>query len=207
MADKTTRKKTAAFDDNQTGAYMRMGPVSCSAEGCPMRVQFLTNPDRGEGLCDFHAFADAKLWGRITSVLKDPACRSLIKAIAALEHNLAAKPDTVAMLERKVQDAAMAFGFEKEDVRLKTLSGLENAALVQFVEPPRVFAYRMSSELHQRAILRAQMRPGDPYVTNAQRGLAWTAIALDRIAGRGRELMDGPAGNAPAEEAAWNPEK
>ena len=202
MAANRAEKRPNAFDDNQTGAYMRMGPVSCMAEGCPMRVQLLTNPDRGEGLCGFHAFADAKLWGRITSVLREPACRSLIKAIDALEHNLAAKPDTVAMLERKVQDAAMAFGFEKEDVRLKTLSGLENGALVQFVEPPRVFAYRMSSELHQRAILRAQMRPGDPFVTNAQRGQAWTAIALDRIAGRGRELMDGPAGNAPAQEAA-----
>ena len=199
MADTKTASKRA-FDDKH-GSYKAMKPVPCKAVGCPLRVQLLENPDTGEGVCEFHAFAHPNLWPRITEILNDPLCRKLRLELNKLsQHTNAEWPDVLQMM-RNVYKAARDFGLPKEDIVPQKLVGLENGKKVEFQEPPLAYAYRLSMMLNTFVLALAKNGREDSAVSERERALSWTDEALARIAGRGRQVMDGPV-EPEAREAA-----
>ena len=187
MADTKTASKRA-FDDKH-GSYKAMKPVPCKAVGCPLRVQLLENPDTGEGLCEFHAFAEPKLWPRITESLNDPRCRKLRLELNRLSrHTNAEWPDVLQMM-RNVYKAARDFGLPKADIVPQKFFGFENGKSVEFQEPPLAYVYRLSMMLNTFVLTYGRENSA---VSERERALPWIDEALARIAGRGKQVMDGP---------------
>ena len=200
MAD-TRPVSKKAFDDDR-GTYKSLKPIPCKAAGCPLRVQLLENPDTGAGLCELHAFAEPKLWPRITEILNDPRCRQLRLDLNKLsQHTNAEWPDVLQMM-RNVYKAARDLGLPKEDIVPQKLVGLENGKKVEFQEPPLAYAYRLSMMLNTFVLALAKNGREDSAASERERALSWTDEALARIAGRGRQVMDGPVEEPAAREAA-----
>lgn len=166
-----------------------MAPVCCSAEGCPCGVQILDDPESGRGLCGYHAFADSKLWPKITEILNSPTCKKLRWTLHRLEHNLDGEPQDINAMIVDVQSAAQAFGLPLDVYGTAQLSGLINRKKVDFKEPARVYAYRMSMTLMSVVVSRAKGTQNFSIDHERRRGLSWTEKALAEIAGRGKALM------------------
>ena len=180
------KKRTSAFDDAQDGGYQRLLPVRCSADGCPLRAQVFTTPDRG--VCEYHFAADTRMWDRVTAILRDPKARRLIRALDALaaSYHLSTRATNPIICE--VQRAGLDFGMSEETLKMQQLLGWIKGVQGYFIEPAQAYEYRISREFVAEVLGRASER--GTFASAREQAMAWTDKALAAIAGRGRQIMD-----------------
>lgn len=188
MAQTSDKRKTHAFDDEQgAGGYRRLA-VSCSEPGCPYRPALLTSPEKGEGLCEYHALSDHRIAAKVTAILRDTKSRRLVKAIDNLARKSYLSTLVTNPLICEVQRAGLEFGMSEETLKMRQLLGWVNGVKDYFLEPAQVYAYRISCA-HRNAVLERASETG-AYASDRARSAAWAEKALAAIAGRGKQIMD-----------------
>lgn len=181
--------RDSASKTDVAGVNRRMAPVCCGAEGCPCRVQFLIDPDKGTGLCEAHFASDQRVWTRVTTILRDPKSRKLVKALDALAASSHLDRTVTWPLICDVQRAGIEFGMSEETLKMQQMRGWVNGRPQDFLEPARAYEYRIS-RAHISTVLERATASSTIQRTARERALEWTEKALAEIAGRGKKLMD-----------------
>lgn len=175
------------------GRYARQ---RCYAAGCPYHAVLMTNPDAGEGLCEFHSAAEiSDTWPKISNILRRYeflVMQHELFVLDGIKHLGYAKCKSQIA---RVQKAALACGMDRDFVQLQKVNVWKYGQQCVETEVPAAFHYRVSMEFVRHVVNLA--KPDQQTRSNyLQTGMNHIDTALKLIAG---ELM--PSHIRPAGEA------
>lgn len=184
-------------DEQESGRGSYMKPM-CMAEGCNMPPEVMTDPDRGIGMCQFHAFAkSSKAWPAVTEITQSYAFAKVWQACRALNAAIRRSPfdETKAKNEAiaHLQNELILFGLSPDDVKQHRVQNFENGSQIVATEDAKAYLYRMRMKVARAVIERSLNQVNETVVDYKGNGRKWTAVALARIARRGREIMGASA--------------
>ena len=177
------------------GRYVRQ---RCFAAGCKYHAVLITNPDTGDGLCEYHSCAnDATTWPRLTSIIQRIEFVKMNNELFKLNEIRHRNFDECAYQMSQVQKAGLACGMDYETLRIQSRQVWMFGQQCIEKEVPAAYYYRVSMAFLRYVVNLAkpvEQQEGPDYV---ERGMMHIDTALKLLRG---ELM--PAHIRPVEEAA-----
>lgn len=166
------------------GRYVRQ---RCYAAGCLYHAVLLTNPDTGDGLCEFHSAAsDPNTWPRLSDILHQIAFREMQHELFVLDGIKHMSYEKCSSQIARVQKAGLKCGMTRDELRLQERQVWKYGQQCIETEVPAAFHYRMSMLFTRHVVNLAkpqEKQTGPDYV---ERGMQHIDVALKFLSG---ELM------------------
>ena len=173
------------------GRYVRQ---RCYATGCPYHAVLITNPETGDGLCDFHSSADdPTTWPKLSELLRRPEFARMNHELTVLEGIRHLGYQKCAGQISRVQKAGLACGMERDELKLREVEVWKCGQKCIETEVPAAYCYRISIAFTRHAVNLAKPKEAQAGPDYRERGMQHIETALKLLAG---ELM--PANIRPA---------
>lgn len=195
---RTAHDSGKAFQDREReqtavpkGRYVRQ---RCFAAGCIYHAVLLTNPDTGDGLCEFHSAADdPNTWPKLSELLRRReflVMQHELFVLDGIKHRDLA--ECLSQISR-VQKAGLACGMKREELRLHENQVWKFGQKCIETEVPACFHYRVTMAFTRYVVNLAKPLERQAGPDYRERGMQHIDVALKFLSG---ELM--PAHIRPA---------